>query len=67
MAERAVNFDPAIDTSRDDINAYLEGTDRSLYDFRDEETGFYKVDEGLTPEIVETISKEKHDPEWMRE
>lgn len=63
----AVHFDPAIDNSKDDIAAYLEGTDRSLYDFRDEETDFYRVDEGLTPEIVDIISAEKNDPEWMHE
>ena len=26
-----------------------------------------KVKEGLNPEIVEQISSEKHDPEWMKE
>ncbi len=41
--------------------------DRSIYDFKDSEEGFYKVKEGLTPEIVDQISKEKHDPEWMRQ
>ncbi len=41
--------------------------DRSLYDFRYEDKDAYKVEEGLTPEIVEQISKEKNDPEWMRE
>ncbi|MDD6155133.1 MAG: Fe-S cluster assembly protein SufB [Eubacteriales bacterium] len=39
--------------------------DTSMYDFRYDEKGYYKVDEGLTPEIVEQISKEKGDPEWM--
>ena len=63
----AVHFDPAIDNSKDDITAYLEGTDRSLYDFIDEETDFYKVDEGLTEEIVNKISEEKNDPGWMRD
>ena len=48
VKDSAVHFDPAIDNSKDDITAYLEGTDRSLYDFRDEETDFYRVDEGLT-------------------
>ena len=67
VKDRAVHFDPAIDNSKDDINAYLEGTDRSLYDFKDDEKDFYKVKEGLTPEIVDQISKEKHDPEWMHE
>ena len=26
----------------------------------------YRVNEGLTPEIVEQISKEKKDPAWMQ-
>lgn len=42
--------------------------DRSMYDFRYEETeDFYRIESGLTPEIVETLSKEKGDPKWMRE
>ncbi|MBR5658146.1 MAG: Fe-S cluster assembly protein SufB [Lachnospiraceae bacterium] len=48
---------------------WIDDVDRSLYDFRygyDDEH-YYKVNEGLTPEIVETISREKDDPAWMRE
>ncbi|MGI6002371.1 MAG: Fe-S cluster assembly protein SufB [Lachnospiraceae bacterium] len=41
--------------------------DRNMYDFRYDEKDAYKVQEGLTPAIVEQISKEKKDPEWMRE
>ena len=41
--------------------------DRSMYDFRYEEKDAYKVDEGLTPDIVEQISKEKNDPKWMHD
>ena len=38
--------------------------DRSLYDFKDDESeGFYRMQEGLTADIVERISEEKHDPE----
>ena len=46
----------------------VEDIDRSLYDFRNEEKveNTYKVEEGLTPEIVEQISKEKNDPAWMQ-
>ena len=40
--------------------------DRSVYDIKDKETDFYKVDAGLTPELVEKISKEKNDPAWMQ-
>ena len=47
----------------------LDDVDRNLYDFRYEESeeDFYKVESGLTPEIVEQISKEKNDPLWMRD
>ena len=41
--------------------------DDSLYDFRYDEDDFFRIKEGLTPEIVEQISKEKGDPDWMRE
>lgn len=46
----------------------VEDIDRSFYDFRNEEKAenIYKVEEGLTPEIVEQISKEKNDPAWMQ-
>ena len=48
---------------------YVEDIDRNLYDFKNEETAENSVrfDEGLTPEIVEKISSEKGDPEWMRD
>lgn len=44
---------------------YVEDIDRNKYDFRYNEKDAYKVKEGLTPEIVEKISREKHDPAWM--
>ena len=46
---------------------YVEDVNRSIYDIRNEEKDVYRVKEGLTPEIVDQISKEKHDPDWMRE
>ncbi len=48
---------------------YVDDVPRDLYDFKDEETDkdFYKVDNGLTPDIVDQISKEKNDPEWMHQ
>ena len=48
---------------------YVEDVPRDLYDFKDveNEENFYKVDNGLTREIVDQISKEKNDPEWMHE
>ena len=49
-------------TQIDDIN-------REFYDFRYEETeeNTYRLENGLTPEIVSKISDEKGDPQWMRE
>ena len=47
--------------------AVVKDIDRSMYDFRYSEDDAYKVDEGLTPDIVKQISKEKNDPEWMRD
>ncbi len=49
--------------------AEVQDIDRSLYDFRYEEKDrdFYKIKEGLTPEIVEEISEKKNDPKWMRD
>ena len=44
----------------------IDEIDRSLYDFRYESDPDFQVASGLTPEIVETISREKNDPEWMR-
>ena len=46
---------------------YVEDIDRSLYDFRYEDKDAWKVDEGLSADIIETISREKNDPEWMRD
>ena len=45
----------------------VKEVDRSLYDFKDDETGFYRMEEGLTADIVEQISEEKHDPKWMHD
>lgn len=41
--------------------------DRSIYDIRDEENDAYRMQSGLTPEIIEKLSKEKNDPVWMQQ
>ena len=41
--------------------------DRSIYDIRDEEHDAYRMEAGLTPAIVEKLSKEKGDPAWMQQ
>ncbi|MCQ2573161.1 MAG: Fe-S cluster assembly protein SufB [Treponema sp.] len=47
----------------------VKDIDRSLYDFRYEENDkdYYRMESGLTPEIVMKLSEEKGDPEWMKE
>ena len=47
--------------------SYVDDIDRSVYDIKDKENDAYKVKAGLTPEIVEKISKEKNDPAWMQQ
>ena len=46
--------------------SHVEDINRSIYDVKDTNTTGYHVDEGLTEEIVEQISKEKNDPAWMQ-
>ncbi len=46
---------------------YVEDVNRAFYDFRYEDGDSYKVESGLTREIIEQISREKNDPDWMRE
>ena len=45
----------------------VEDIDRSIYDIRDEENDAYRMQSGLTPEIIEKLSKEKNDPVWMQQ
>ncbi|MBO4460664.1 MAG: Fe-S cluster assembly protein SufB [Clostridiales bacterium] len=46
---------------------HIDDINRSIYDFRFSDENAYKVNSGLTPDIVKQISEEKGDPEWMRE
>ncbi len=41
--------------------------DRSVYDIHDKEDDAYRMQEGLTPEIIDKLSKEKDDPVWMQQ
>lgn len=41
--------------------------ERGLYDIKNEDRARYKAAKGLTAEIVMDISREKRDPEWMRD
>lgn len=52
-----------------DEKTQIDDIDRSLYDFRYEESDkdFFKLRAGLDESIVAKISDEKNDPEWMRD
>ena len=45
----------------------IEDINRNVYDIKNEDDYEYKIAKGLTKEIIEEISKQKKDPEWMRE
>ena len=44
----------------DDIN-------RNIYDIKNEDNYDFKIKKGLTKEIVDEISRQKNEPEWMRD
>jgi Fe-S cluster assembly protein SufB len=46
---------------------YIEDVRRSIYDIKNKDNYSYKSDSGLTKDIIEKISEEKNDPDWMRE
>lgn len=46
---------------------FIEELDRGFYDIKNKDVYSYKSDKGLTKEIILNISKEKNDPEWMRD
>ncbi len=45
---------------------YVDDIDRSIYDIKNDDTDSYRLEQGLTSKIVEQLSKEKGDPEWMK-
>ncbi len=45
----------------------VEDINRNIYDIKNEDKYEFKIKKGLTPEIVEEISKKKNEPEWMKE
>ena len=45
----------------------LEEINRNIYDIKNKDEYDYKIQKGLTSEIITEISKQKNDPEWMKE
>lgn len=44
----------------------LNDVDRGIYDIKNKDNYDFKIKKGLTKEIIEEISKQKNDPDWMR-
>ena len=44
----------------------LNDIDRGIYDIKNKDNYDFKIKKGLTKEIIEEISKQKNDPDWMR-
>ncbi|MDI9412431.1 MAG: hypothetical protein QM401_02505 [Bacillota bacterium] len=44
---------------------YIADIERGLYDQRDPFTYAHKTEQGLTSEIIEEISNQKNEPQWM--
>ncbi len=40
---------------------------RNIYDIKNKDEYEFKMKKGLTKEIIEEISKQKNDPDWMKE
>lgn len=40
---------------------------RNIYDIKNSDNYDFKIKKGLTPEIIEEISKQKNDPNWMKQ
>lgn len=45
----------------------IDDIDRKIYDFKNKDDYDYKIQKGITKEIIEEISRQKNDPDWMRE
>lgn len=45
----------------------LNEINRNIYDIKNKDEYDFKIKKGLTSEIIEEISKQKNDPEWMKE
>ena len=45
----------------------IEDINRNIYDFKKEDNYEYKIEKGMTREIIEELSRQKNDPDWMRE
>lgn len=47
--------------------SYIEDVNRNIYDFINDDTDSFKLDQGLSEDIVKQLSDRKNDPDWMRD
>ena len=45
----------------------LDEINRNIYDIKNKDEYDFKIQKGLTKEIIEEISKQKNEPDWMLE
>ena len=45
----------------------LDEINRNIYDIKNKDEYDFKIQKGLTPEIIKELSKQKNDPDWMKE
>ena len=49
------------------MKSEIEEINRNIYDIKNKDEYDFKIQKGLTEEIIEEISKQKNEPEWMKE
>lgn len=49
------------------MKTVVDDIKRGIYDIKDVDEASYRVNKGLTEEIIREISKEKNEPEWLLE
>ncbi len=57
--------DPRLTEGAQRTRSQVADVDRSLYDFVKSEEGYERFSDGLSPQIVEEISRKKDEPQWM--
>ncbi len=45
----------------------IEDINRNIYDIKNKDEYEFKIEKGLTAEIIKEISKQKNEPDWMRD
>ncbi len=45
----------------------IKDINRNIYDIKNKDEYEFKIEKGLTPEIIKEISKQKNEPDWMRD